>query len=161
MSSNERDERFRVSLPIFRKPFEIFEYSLYSDSGEERDCVLSVLVEVGIENALVHEVSLAIDREKHPTQVMQFEWGETVGHRSHCVLNVLRILVKDGFAAGNNFGDDGESVTCRSLRVYRAIFALLQLCGVPGYCHCLRFDVHGPFSFLTASGEPFSESLLQ
>ena len=45
-------------------------------------------------------------------------------------------------------------MTRRRLRVYGTIFALLQLCGVFGYCHCLRLDLHDPFSFSEGLRDP-------
>src|ERR1700722_8212632 len=72
MLANEGHERGRIGLPIHRESLEIFEDSRNARGGEQRDSVLGVFVEVGVENALVHEVGFPIDGKHQPAQVVQF-----------------------------------------------------------------------------------------
>ena len=60
-----------------------------------RHRILGVLVEVGVEDALIHEVGVAFDVEEHPAQVVQLEHGEDVGLPGHRLLDVLGILAED------------------------------------------------------------------
>ena len=43
---------------------------------EERDGIFGIFVEVSIEYALVHEISIAADVEEDPSQVVKLERGE-------------------------------------------------------------------------------------
>ena len=42
-------------------------------AGEQGHSILGVLVKVGIEDALIHEVGLTLDWEQHPAQIMQLK----------------------------------------------------------------------------------------
>ena len=59
--ADELDETLRIGLPIFRKAFEIFEDSENAGGREESHCILGVLVEVGVEDALILKVGLPVD----------------------------------------------------------------------------------------------------
>ncbi len=61
MVADEFDEGRRVRLPVLREAFEIFKDGVHSDVVEQADCVFGVLVEVGVKDALVHEVGFAFD----------------------------------------------------------------------------------------------------
>ncbi len=111
-------------------------------AGEESHRILGVLVKVRVEDALIHEVGFALDGEQHPAQVMQLERRQAIGLVRHRLLDVLRVLVKDRLAAGNDFRDDRESVTGGGLWVNRTVLSLPSLVGLLGHCHRLRFDLH-------------------
>src|SRR5262245_9863704 len=66
---DEPDEGVRVRLPVRREAFEVLEHRIDPCLTEERNRVLGVLVEVGVEDALVHESRVVV--EKHPPQVVQ------------------------------------------------------------------------------------------
>src|SRR5262245_46452695 len=53
--ADELDERFRVCFPIRGKPFEVFEDRIDSGLCKKRDRVLSVFIEIRIEDSLIHE----------------------------------------------------------------------------------------------------------
>ena len=72
-------KRFWVGLPIHRKALEVLEYRPDAGSAKRATASSVVLVEVGIENALVHEVRVAIDREQQPAQIVQFERRQNAG----------------------------------------------------------------------------------
>ena len=67
MFSNEPNECFGIRLPISGKSFEILKNSVHSQADEKSHGIFGVLVEVSIENALIHEVLLAVDWKQHPT----------------------------------------------------------------------------------------------
>ena len=47
--------------------------------GEDGDGIFGVFIEVGVEDALIHEVGLAFYVEQHPTQIVQLEHGGRTG----------------------------------------------------------------------------------
>src|SRR5262245_42577189 len=59
--ANELDERFGVCFPIRGEPLEVFEDRINSGLCEERDRVLSVFVEIRIEDSLIHESSVVVE----------------------------------------------------------------------------------------------------
>src|SRR6266850_2261509 len=140
--ADELDERDRVGLPVQWEAFEIFEDCSDASRTEERYGILCVLIKVGIEDALIHEVGLAVNWKQHPAQIMKLERRQQIGLSSQSLLDVLRVLIKDRLATGNDFGDDRESVTGGRLRIDGTVLALFQMIGLFGYCHCLRFDLH-------------------
>src|SRR5215218_9003521 len=68
---HEPDERLRVGLPVLRETFQVLEDGVHAEAREERHGVLRVLVEVRVENALIHEVGHAVDGEEKPPQIVQ------------------------------------------------------------------------------------------
>ena len=66
---------------------------------EQRHRILGVLVEVGVEDALIHEVRVAPDVEEHPAQVMQLEHGEAIGEPGDRVLDLLPVLANGGLSS--------------------------------------------------------------
>src|SRR5436853_2720325 len=59
--ADELYEGHRIGLPIHREAFEIFKDCSDASRTEERYGILCVLIKVGIEDALIHEVSLALN----------------------------------------------------------------------------------------------------
>ena len=125
--TNELDERWRIRLPIRRKVLEVFEDRSEAEIREEAHRVLCVFVEVGVEDALIHEVGLPFYREENPAQVMQFEYRETVGRSCHRLLDVFGVLVEHVFSSGNDLRYDRKAVARRSFREDGAVSALLNL----------------------------------
>src|SRR5207247_9515553 len=76
MFADELDEGRRVRFPIRRESFELLEDRVDARGFEQFDRVLGVLVEIRIENALIHEVLVGADIEQYPPEVMQLEWGQ-------------------------------------------------------------------------------------
>ena len=68
----------RVRLPIFRKAFETFKRRRQASFAEQRDGVVGILVEIGIEHSLIHNVRLATDIEQHPSQGSEALTGKIV-----------------------------------------------------------------------------------
>src|SRR6266480_6304615 len=77
---------------------------------------------------------------------MQLKRRKEVRPSRQSLLEVLRVLVKDRLAAGDDFRNDRESVTGRGLRVDGTVLTLFEVFGLFGYCHCLRLDLHSLFS---------------
>ena len=75
--ASELDERGGVRLPVHRKVLEVLEDRIDADLAEQADRVVSVLVEVGVEDPLVHEPRVII--EEHSAKVVELERREHVG----------------------------------------------------------------------------------
>ena len=71
MFAHELDECLRVFLPILWKAFKIREHRCDAGRAEQSDRVLGVLIEVGVEDALILKVQAGPHIEQHPPQVMQ------------------------------------------------------------------------------------------
>src|SRR4029453_218376 len=61
--TNELDERLRVRLPVLRKTLEVLERGVQSRLSEQHDGVLGVLVEVRVEDPLVHERGVFVQED--------------------------------------------------------------------------------------------------
>src|SRR3954451_23579250 len=59
--SHELDESRRIRLPVFGKALEVFKDGADAQLGEQGNRILGVLIEVGVEDTLIHEISYAID----------------------------------------------------------------------------------------------------
>ena len=69
--ADELDEGCWVFLPIFREAFEIGEHRADAALAEQLHRILGVLVEVGVEDALVLKGQAITEIEKHPAKVVQ------------------------------------------------------------------------------------------
>ena len=119
-----------IGLPIFREAFEIFEDSKNAGGREESHCILGVLVEVGVEDALILEVGLPVDLENLPAQIVQLEHGKAVWVLGNRFLNRLGMFVASFLTTGDQLCDDGEAVAGRSLG---KIGPYLPCSGLPRY----------------------------
>src|SRR3954470_14045478 len=54
--ANELDESRWIRLPVFGKALEVFKNGADAELCEQSHCVLGVLIEVGVEDTLIHEV---------------------------------------------------------------------------------------------------------
>src|SRR5437667_5214609 len=120
------DKRRSVSFPILWKSFKIFEDRVDAILREESHGVLCVLIEVSIENALIHEVGLIVDVEEHPAQVMQLEHFEGLGKTRDRFFNLLTIRTDGLLTLRLDLRDDREAIARGSLREDRAVSALLH-----------------------------------
>src|SRR6185436_1016171 len=127
MLADKLDEILRLGFPIFGKAFEVFENSINAGGREERHSVLGVLVEVCVEDALIHEVGLPVDRKEDPAQVVQLEHGETVRLRRYGLLDVFGILVEHLLPTGDDFRKNRKAVAGWTLGKDRAVSALFHL----------------------------------
>ena len=60
-----------MGLPVLRETLEILEHCPQAGGGEHFHRVLGIFIEVGVENALIHEIGFPFDGKQHPAQVMQ------------------------------------------------------------------------------------------
>ena len=111
----------------FGKALQILENGVETGCREDADRILGVFVEVGVEDAHVHEVGFALDVEKDPAEVMQLQHGEDVRLTGHGLLDVLGVLIEDLLPSGDDLRDDGEAVARRGLGKDRAVSALLYV----------------------------------
>jgi hypothetical protein len=128
MIADELDERFRVCFPIRGKPFEVFEDRIDSGLCKKRDRVLSVFIEIRVEDSLIHELRIVV--EEHPAKIMELEGSERIGITLQCFRQPVPI-VPNGFGCSRlHLRDDRESITRRCLGEDRTVFALLQMAGL-------------------------------
>src|SRR5262249_52742227 len=86
-----------------------------------------VLVEIRVEDALVHEVKSRAYVEKHPPQIVQSQRRENGGVTLHRVFDRLAIGADRVLTAGEHLGDDGEPIARRGLGKDRTPATLLEL----------------------------------
>src|SRR5271170_1941008 len=67
MLADELDERGHVGFPILGESLKVFKHRIDSGRLEESHSVFGIFVEVGIKNALVHEIGLLVDIKENPT----------------------------------------------------------------------------------------------
>src|SRR3954447_22897473 len=125
--AHELDERSGVRLPVLREPFKVLKDRPEAGPREDAYGVFGVLVEVGVEDALVHEVGVLADVEEHPAQVVELQHGEEVRRLGHPLLDPLGVRIEILLGAGLDPGKDAEAVAGRSLGVDRAVASLLYL----------------------------------
>ena len=104
-------ECLRFGLPILGKALEVFEDGINASGREESYCILSVFVEVCVEDALILEVGLPINLEDLPAQIVQLERREALWILGYCFFNLLGMFVTGFLTAGDQLCDDGEAVT--------------------------------------------------
>ena len=87
--ADELDECRSIGLPVCRKAFEVFEDGLEPGRPEQVHGILGVLVEVGVEDALVHEPRVVV--EEGPLQEVDLQgredFGQPVPDRTHPLLS--------------------------------------------------------------------------
>src|SRR4051794_38896088 len=101
MVAYELDESGRIRFPVVRKALELREDRRDTRGAEQRDRVFRVLVEVGIEDALVHEVRIAADVEEHPAEIVELQRRQHIGCTSHGVFE--RLSVSANLVRGSGF----------------------------------------------------------
>src|SRR6266576_4808553 len=78
--AKEVDECWYVRLPVLGKTFKVLENGVHSDLFEQGYCILCVLVEICIEDSLVHEVRVLSNIEENPPKVVQLERFQYIGY---------------------------------------------------------------------------------
>ena len=131
--ADELDERLRVLLPILGEPFEIGEDGRDAGRAEQGDRVLGVLVEVGVEDALVLEVQAGADVEQLPAQVVQAQAAPAPPDSGdRCPRSSCR-MPGSLLAALLDLRDDREAVAGRRPRKDRAVPPPLELRNIPPF----------------------------
>ena len=127
MIPKELDDGLEVGTPVLGPAFEVHEHGGEPGRVEQRDRVFEILVEVGVEDALVHEVEPRADVEQDPSQVVQLERREHAGVRGHRLLDGGAVLANHLLLPGFDLGDHGEAVAGGSPREYRTKSSLSEL----------------------------------
>src|SRR6267142_4915416 len=117
MLANKFDERRWIRLPVFWEPFEILEHSVYSRCSEQRDGVLGVLVKIGVEDSLIHEVLVLADVEEHPPQIVELERREQVGRSLQRLLDCLSVFADHLLCSGLGLRNDRKAITRGTFRI--------------------------------------------
>src|SRR5215472_8840681 len=125
--TNKLDERGHVRFPVLGKSFQVLEDGVYTGFREQRDCIVSVFVEIGVEDALVHEIRLLADVEKNPAQVMELQGCKKVRIALKRLLDLFPIFAEYLLASRLDLGNDSEAVTCGRSGKHRPVLTLFQL----------------------------------
>src|SRR5215471_11281097 len=123
----ELDDAVRVGLPVLRPALEVHEYGGDSGLEEDRERVLEILVEIGIEDPLIHEVQARADVEQDPTEIVELERSENGRIALDRLLDRLRVVADGLLAAWFDLGDDRKAVIGRCPGKDRPIATLLEL----------------------------------
>src|SRR5262245_15386784 len=138
--ADELDERFRVRFPVHRKPFEVLENRVDAGLPKESYRVLSVLVEIGVEDPLVHEPRVIL--EEHPAQVVELERREHVGVSLQRFRQLVPVAADRLCPPRLDLRDDREPITRRRLGKDRAVFPFFEVVGLLWYHNRLWLDLH-------------------
>src|SRR5262249_24296842 len=120
------DEGWNVRLPVHRKPFELLEDRIDARLSKQRNRVLRVLVEVGVEDPLVHEVLVLADVKQNPSQVVELEGREHMRIALHRILKLLSVLPDFLFCPRFDLRDNCETVTSRRPWEERTVSSLFH-----------------------------------
>src|SRR5438552_1205135 len=121
------DDGFWIGRVVLRPALQGFKSCLDSRPSEQERGIFAIFIEIGIEDALVHQVLLALDGEDHPPQIVRLEYAENGRIICDGFLHDLGILVQVLFPSRFDLCNDGEAVARRSLWKDRAVPALLHL----------------------------------
>src|SRR2546429_2207597 len=127
MVAHKLYERRRICFPIHREALQILERGVDPHTGEQRNGIFGVLVEVSVEEPLVHEIRFAADVKENPSQVMQLEGCKSRGTFCDRILNFLSILTDYLFSARLDLCNDREAIIGRSSWKDWTVAALLNL----------------------------------
>src|SRR5262245_49737030 len=125
--AGELDEGRRVGLPVLRKALEVFEYGIDAERLEQAHGILGVLVEVRVEDALVHEVRGSANIEQHPTQVMQLQDREAVRVTLNGLRETYPVVSNHLLPPRDDLRNDREAVAGRGFWKNRPVAAPLGL----------------------------------
>src|SRR5437763_10550615 len=116
MSTKEFDNFWNICPPVLRPSLEVCENRGNAGLVEERDRILKVLVEIGVEDTLIHKVQPRSDVEQNPAEIMELKRREDSGVSLHCRFYVLAVIAHRLLAAGLDLCDDREAVVGGSSR---------------------------------------------
>src|SRR5262249_35937731 len=90
----------QVRLPVLQPSLELEECRRYARLGEEGHRILEVLVEIGVEDALVHEVETRADVEEDPAEIVKSQRSEDRRIGFYRVLDRLPVIADRLLPAG-------------------------------------------------------------
>src|SRR5262249_2006589 len=76
MLAKKLGNRGQVRPPVLRPSFQVCENRGDASLVENRECVLDVFIEIGVKDALIHEVQPRTNVEQDPAEVMKLEGCE-------------------------------------------------------------------------------------
>ena len=100
----------RFVFQSFGPAFQIHEYGCDAGLHEKRHGILEILVKVGIENALIHEVQAGADIEQDPAEVVKPSGASTCGDALHGFFDCLSVVANRLFPAGLDLRNDRKSI---------------------------------------------------
>src|SRR4030081_1111868 len=146
--TNELDESWYVRLPVLGKTFKVLENCVHADLFEKGYCILGVLVEICIEDSLVHEVRVLSNIEENPPKVVQLERFQYIGYVCNRFLDGLAVAADRVLSSRLDLRDYGESMAGRSSWIYRAVSPVLEAnVSLLRNRHCCRFRPIADFFF--------------
>src|SRR5829696_6902855 len=78
-----------VCLPIFRKSFEVYEYSRDACAVKQGNRIFHVLIKISVKNSLVHKVQAGTYIKQYPTEIMELKWCKNIGTAFNSSFNGL------------------------------------------------------------------------
>ena len=126
MVANKLDEGRDVRLPVSREALQILEHRIDAVLMKQGDGIFGIFIEIGVEDALVHEIGFVLDIEQDPTQTMKLKRRECVRIILDYLFENLSICPYRICRARFDFSDDGEAVIRRRARVNCAVSSLLK-----------------------------------
>src|SRR5207249_10131612 len=127
MIAHELDKGRNVRSPVLGEALEIDEDGGDAGLREKGDGVFGVLVEVRIEDALIHEVRVALDFEEDPAQVVELEHLEAVWIPRDGRLDALTVVADRLLAARLHLRDDREAMARGGTRIEWTVSSLFKL----------------------------------
>src|SRR5262245_11730148 len=100
--AEELDDRLGIRRIVLRPALESLKGRLDARLAEYEGSIFAVLVEVRIENALIHHVFLTIDLKDQPSQVMRLKHLEKVGVGCDSFLDNFGVVVEVFFPSRND-----------------------------------------------------------
>src|SRR3984885_11896753 len=125
--TNEFHEGVRILFPVLRESLEGGEHRGDPRRAEQRHHILGVLVEIGVEDALVLKMQSRTEIEQYPPQVVQPQRREHVGAPGNRFFDLLAVRADGLFAPLFDLRDDRKAIAGRSSRIDRTVPALLEL----------------------------------
>src|SRR5271170_2088970 len=119
--AKELDECWYVRLPVLGETLKVLENCVHSDFFKQGYRILGVLVEICIEDSLIHEVRVHSNIEENPSQVVELECRKCIGHVRNRSLDGLAVGADLFFSSRLDLRDYGESMARRSSWIDRAV----------------------------------------
>ena len=111
---------------------------------EKRYGILDIFVEIGVEDALIHEVQTRADIEQDPTEIVKPQRREHGRVALHSLFNRLAVLADRVFPSGLDLRNDREAIVGRSSWKDWTVAALLKFeISLLGDRHCGGFVQSG------------------
>src|SRR6201995_2786471 len=125
--TNEPHEGIWILFPVLWESLEVGEHRSDPGRAEQRHRILGVLVEIGVEDALVLKMQPRTDVEQYPPQVVQPQRREHVGTPGNRFLDLLAVRADGLFAPLFDLRDDRKAIAGRSSRIDWTVPAALEL----------------------------------